>query len=61
MWKRALDWLAFLPVVIAFRLIWLTALLGNESARSVHRAMRTKAWLNVPPLPAHNPSGSEHE
>ena len=49
-WKRALSWLAFSPVLLAYRLIWLTARLGNRDARCVLEAMRTSAWLAVPSL-----------
>lgn len=49
-WRRALDGLGFIPVRVAFRLIWLTALLGNRPARQVLVAMRNRAWLQVPKL-----------
>lgn len=50
-WRRALlDWLAFLPVRFAFRVIWCAAQI-NRDARDVYRAM-WGANLDLPPLPA---------
>lgn len=44
---RIKEWLAYLPVRTAFRIIWVTAKMGGHSARNVHLAMHD-AWLDVP-------------
>lgn len=51
LWKRALYWLSYQPVALAYRIIWLTAKLGSGNARDVHAAM-WDANLAVPPLTA---------
>lgn len=38
-WKRVIDWIWFLPVRLAFWLIWLVARSGNRTAFDVHRTM----------------------
>lgn len=53
-WDRvwsAISWIAFSPVLLAFRIIWLWAKIGNQSAQDVYRAM----WLmnlDLPPIPS---------
>jgi hypothetical protein len=48
--ERFAGWLAALPVRLAYRLVWLTAVLGSRNARDVQRAM-WNAGLSVPPPP----------
>ena len=47
-YSRYVDWLVFLPVRFAFRIIWLMAKV-NGDARDVYRAM-WDANLDLPPL-----------
>jgi hypothetical protein len=46
-WRELVLWLAALPVRLAYRIIWLTGLLGSRNARDVQRAM-WDAGLSVP-------------
>lgn len=47
--RRAINWLAFVPVWLAYRLIWASAATGNNGARHVYRAM-WEAGLDLPVL-----------
>lgn len=46
-WERFVGWLGLLPVRLAYRLIWLAALTGNPTARSVYSAM-WRMYLDLP-------------
>lgn len=46
---RIIGWLAFSPVWLACRLIWLCAYLGHPDAESVYRSMY-RAGLDVPDI-----------
>lgn len=49
-WSRSLwSRLTFLPVWIAFRLIWLSAKLRNDDAEAVYVAM-WGAYIDLPPI-----------
>lgn len=48
-WRDVFDWVAMLPVRLAFRLVWLVALLGHRDARAVYQAM-WDAELDLPSL-----------
>lgn len=50
MWGRAARWLAFLPVRLAFRLIWATAIISDD-ALAIYDTM-AHAGLDLPPLPS---------
>lgn len=47
--ERVADWLAYLPVRLAYRIIWLAARLNLGAARAVYAAM-WDANLALPPL-----------
>jgi hypothetical protein len=55
---RLIEWLTFLPVWIAYRLIWLAARTGNSDARAVYRAM-WDANLDLPALVLKEPRACE--
>ena len=49
LWERFRSWAAYLPIRLAYRIIWLTAKAGSPDARAVYHAM----WgvnLDLPPL-----------
>jgi hypothetical protein len=48
---RVRDWFAYLPIALAYRLVWLAVLTGNVHARDVYRAM-WHANLDLPPIPS---------
>lgn len=48
-WKRISLWLEERPIVLSYRIIWLSALLGSSIAKDVHKAM-WDARLNIPTL-----------
>jgi hypothetical protein len=48
-WERAADWFAYLPVRLAYRIIWVAARLNLGSARQVYAAM-WEANLDLPAL-----------
>ena len=55
LWEQITGWFGFLPVRLAYRIIWLTARLGGQTARAVEAA----AWdagLGVPCPPDRDPS-----
>jgi hypothetical protein len=51
LWDRIRDWFGYLPIRLAYRIIWLAARLNMGSARCVYRAM-WNANLDLPPLPS---------
>lgn len=44
------SWLTFLPVLIAYRLVWLSAMLRNDDAEAVYQAMWCQ-YLDLPRIP----------
>lgn len=48
--ERLVDWAMHLPIRLAYRIVWLTALTGHSNARAVYDAM-WEANLNLPKLP----------
>ena len=47
--ERLTEWLAMLPIRLAYRLVWLVALTGSATGQRVYRAM----WdsdLDLPPI-----------
>jgi hypothetical protein len=49
LWERFTGWVEYLPVLIAYRIIWLAAVLGSPTARLVYKAMWS-ANLDLPPI-----------
>lgn len=54
-WERLLGWFGCLPLRFAYRVIWLTAVLGGKTAREVQRAM-WDAGFAVPCPPDRDPN-----
>lgn len=52
LWERVADWLAYLPMRFAYRIVWASARMNLGSARDVYRAM-WDANLSLPPM--HSP------
>jgi hypothetical protein len=53
--ERLLGWFGYLPVRLAYRIIWLTARLGGRTAKAVEES----AWdggLGVPCPPTRDPN-----
>ena len=53
-WENLTGWLAYLPVRLAYRIIWLTARLGGRAAKAVEEAM-WDGGLGVPCPPSRDP------
>jgi hypothetical protein len=49
LWERVAGWFAYLPVRLAYRIVWLAAVLNLRAARDVYAAM-WEANLALPPL-----------
>lgn len=54
LWEQITGWFGYLPVRLAYRIIWLVARMGGQTARAVEEA----AWdagLGVPCPPSRDP------
>lgn len=59
LWRRVADWFAYLPVRLAYRIIWLAARLNLGAARQVYAAM-WDANLALPPIRKPSPDTPIH-
>jgi hypothetical protein len=54
-WERITGWFGYLPVRLAYRIVWLTARLGGRTARAIEEAM-WDAGIGVPCPPTRDPN-----